>query len=101
MASLVGALYYSTHNPVNGKPDAYGPQWYFSGLTQGFVVYLAVLGGLLILGEVPVENVSTQKYVHLAGALSVMSFWAGYTPHEFLEGLLKRLRTTPEVAQNG
>lgn len=83
LASIVGGLYYATLNPKAEAADKYGPEWYFMSATQGFVMYLAVLAGLLMIGDVPVRDVTSQKYIHLAGFVSVLSFWAGYTPSEF------------------
>jgi len=94
LASLIGSLYYAARHQIDPKFNPKGellfkgPMFYLAGLVQGFVMYLAVLAGLLALGEVPVESVTTSKYTHLAGVLSVLSFWAGYTPGEFFSNLL-------------
>jgi hypothetical protein len=91
MASILGGLYFAILHPETEVAEKYGPEWYLMNAIQGFVMYLAILSGLLIIGEVPVEAVTTQKYIRLAGVISVLSFWAGFTPQEFFVGLIGRV----------
>ena len=56
-----------------------------AGLLRGFVVYLLFLGGVYVVAHSPFENTDPNLYARLAGALSVASFLAGYSPRSFYE----------------
>jgi hypothetical protein len=106
LASLIGALYYAARQQIDdaarqqtdgaarqqrtGNPRSDGLPWYLSGIVQGFVVYLAALAGMLAVGELPIESVTTTRYARIAGIVSVLSFWAGYTPGEFFASIFSR-----------
>lgn len=53
-----------------------------SAVLRGFLVYLAFIAGILIIGENPAEPTQTQ-YVRLAGLISVTGFLVSYQPTIF------------------
>ena len=53
-----------------------------SAVLRGFLVYLAFIAGVLIIGENPAEQTQAQ-YVRLAGLISVMGFLVSYQPRIF------------------
>jgi hypothetical protein len=60
-----------------------------SAVLRGFLVYLALISGVLILGDDPAQPTQKQ-YVRLAGFVSLFSFVVNFNPALF-GGLLRRL----------
>ena len=56
---------------------------YLSGVIRGFFVYLLLISGLLILTEDPFADLSPQRYIRLAGFLSLLSFVVSFRPEVF------------------
>lgn len=59
-----------------------------SAVLRGFLVYLALISGVVVFAETPAEPTQTQ-YIKLAGVISVVGFIASYRPALFA-GLLDR-----------
>ncbi len=53
-----------------------------SAVLRSFLVYLAVISGVLILGESPLKP-TANHYVRLAGAISLVGFVVSYRPSAF------------------
>lgn len=53
-----------------------------SAVLRSFFIYLAVIAGVLILGESPL-TATPQQYVKLAGAISLIAFLVNYQPAAF------------------
>ena len=53
-----------------------------SAVLRSFLVYLAVIAGVLILGESPLQP-TPNHYVRLAGAISLVGFVVSYRPSSF------------------
>ena len=53
-----------------------------SAVLRSFLVYLAVIAGVLILGESPLQP-TANHYVRLAGAISLVGFVVRYRPSAF------------------
>jgi hypothetical protein len=87
LASLLGALAAEANLGVDGeKPgeqDTTAPR--ASAILRGFLVYLALIAGVLMFGDTPAEPTQTQ-YVRLAGVTSLLGFTVNYRP-----GLFARL----------
>jgi hypothetical protein len=56
---------------------------YISGAIRGFIVYLAVISGVLFLTSDPFTAPTAGQYVRLAGLVSVVSFVVSYNPELF------------------
>lgn len=69
-----------------------------SGLLRGFMVYLCLVAGVLILGEDPAAPTQRQ-YVRLAGLMSLVGFIINYQPALFGR-LLRRVGTLVESGGN-
>lgn len=65
---------------------------YLSGALRGFVVFLAVISGLLIVIEDPFGSPSQGSYMRLAGFTSIVSFTVNYDPKMFSFILLRARR---------
>ncbi|UCG84807.1 MAG: hypothetical protein JSW71_12690 [Gemmatimonadota bacterium] len=67
---------------------------YLSALIRSFLVYLALLSGVLILIEDPFTTPTPEQYVRLAGFVSVLGFLVNYRIEIFgniIERLIKAL----------
>ena len=53
-----------------------------SAVLRSFLVYLAVIAGVLLLGESPLKP-TANHYVRLAGAISLVGFVVSYRPSAF------------------
>ena len=65
-----------------------------SALLRGFMVYLALIAGVLMFGDDPTSPTQKQ-YVRLAGFMSLVAFIVNYRPSLF-GTLLQRIGTTIE-----
>ncbi len=90
-SSVLGG-FYRQFAKRKAAPDALAEHFqvmFFPYLVQGFVVFLLLISGLLLLGESPFKDLSQEKYVRLAGSASLFSFVLGYDPRVFIK-LLER-----------
>jgi len=96
LSSLLGALAaradLNTDDEAEDAADTSSPR--NSALLRGFLVYIALLAGVLILGDDPTAPTQTQ-YVRLAGFTSVFAFVLSYRPALF-GTLLQRVGTVIE-----
>ncbi len=66
---------------------------YLSGLIRGFIVYLLIISGLvIILEQVPLSPTGPEQYIRLASVISVSSFVVSYNPKYFGKLLHKASR---------
>jgi len=57
---------------------------YASGLIRGFVIFLVLISGLLLLTEDPFgDGKSYSQYIRVAGIASIVSFLVSYNPQSF------------------
>ena len=57
---------------------------FISGVIRGFIVYLLVISGLLVvLEEAPLSPTGPEPYIRLASIISISSFIVGYNPKYF------------------
>jgi len=96
LSSLLGALGaradLNTDTEAEAAADNSSPR--NSALLRGFLVYIALLAGLLIFGDDPTAP-SQKQYVRLAGFTSVFAFVLSYRPSLF-GTLLQRVGTVIE-----
>ena len=85
-ASVLGAigakaqLGADTGRPEKSAKDLTSPR--SSAVLRGFLVYLTLIAGVLLLGQTPTAPTQTE-YVKLAGVMSVVSFLVSYHPTAF------------------
>jgi len=60
---------------------------YAAGAMRGFVVYLLIVSGLLLVTSDAIADPDQGQYVRLAGLISVLSFVAGYDSEVFKAAL--------------
>jgi len=90
MASLLGGLYRrATKGPGNSISMYFLPY-----LIQGFVVFLLLISGMLLISEDPFTGMTQSKYIRLAGSASLFSFIAGHDPRLFVRMLERMDRFT-------
>jgi hypothetical protein len=71
---------------------------YLSGVVRGFIVYLLIISGMIIILESPpISPTAPAQYVRLATVISVASFIVSYNPryfgkllHRAAESIIKR-----------
>jgi hypothetical protein len=84
LASLLGSLGAEANLGVDGDTpmdqDTSAPRT--SAILRGFLVYLALLAGVLVFAETPAGPTQTQ-YVRLAGVTSLLGFAVNYRPALF------------------
>jgi len=57
---------------------------YLSGVVRGFIVYLLIISGMIIILESPpISPTAPDQYVRLASVISVASFIVSYNPRYF------------------
>jgi hypothetical protein len=57
---------------------------YLSGVLRGFMTYLLIISGLIVLLETPpLQPQSYDQYVRMASVISVVSFIVSYNPKNF------------------
>ena len=56
------------------------PNPYTAAIISGFVIYLVSISGILVLIEQPFTALSPERYVRLAGLISLLSFLVGFRP---------------------
>jgi hypothetical protein len=100
LAGLLGTLarrsQLGTDEQRLSGPDTINPR--SSAVLRGFLVYLALIAGVLILGDDPAQP--TQKgYVRLAGLISLLSFTVNARPAVFGK-LLHRVGETFDPPQS-
>jgi hypothetical protein len=90
LASVLGSLGATANLGADGEadPERDTTAPLVSAILRGFLIYLALLAGVLILGTTPAEPTQTQ-YVRLAGVTSFLGFAVSYRP-ELFAGLLAR-----------
>jgi hypothetical protein len=62
----------------------------FSSMLRGFLVYLAIISGILLAISDPFGETSPNQYIRLAGLFSVIAFVMGFDPTRF-EDLIETL----------
>lgn len=97
LSSLLGGFYRQcAKRQIPKQSDSHTTEVrFFPYLIQGFVVYLLLLSGLLLLGEAPFQVLSQDKYIRLASSASLFSFLVGYDPRIFIR-LLERIEQVTE-----
>ncbi len=103
LASLLGAVGRRlrlgfSRQESDARDDAANP--YTAAVVAGFFVYLVAISGILVLVEQPFSALSPERYVRLAGLISLLSFLVGYSPRmlsqflgrvaEIIEGVAKQ-----------
>jgi hypothetical protein len=84
--AILGA---DSKDAANDAEDKSSPK--SSAVLRSFLVYLAFVAGVLILGDNPV-NQTQSGYVRLAGSMSLVAFFVSYRPTSFgrvLEGVAR------------
>ena len=74
---------------------------YLSGVVRGFIVYLLIISGMIIVLESPpISPTAPDQYVRLATVISVASFIVSYNPryfgkllHQAAESIIKKKKT--------
>jgi hypothetical protein len=61
----------------------------FKGAIAGFVLYLVLLAGTVLMIEKPFETTTPEQYFRISGVNALIAFLAGYRP-EFLRKTLAR-----------
>lgn len=101
---LLGALgrcatLHSSDDEPNFPDDVINPM--ISGVLRGFVAYLTVIAGLIVISDTsPISPPTQEQYIRLAGFISIASFVAGYNPKTFslLFGIISQVfKKRPEV----
>lgn len=85
LAGLIGAIGRTAGLEIQGDGEKLTDKThpFLSGALRGFVVYLTVLSGILILFENPFKDPTADQYVRLAGLVSIISFVVSYDPRMF------------------
>jgi hypothetical protein len=60
---------------------------YAVAIARGFVIYLLLTGGLILLTTPVVTNSSPEEYIKIAGTVSILAFLAGYDAEIFKRAL--------------
>lgn len=68
-----------------------------SSMLRGFLVYLAIISGILLAISSPFEETSADQFIRLAGLFSVIAFVMGYDPTRF-EDLIANLSSLSRKA---
>lgn len=68
-----------------------------SSMLRGFLVYLAIISGILLAISSPFEKTSADQFIRLAGLFSVIAFVMGYDPTRF-EDLIENLSSLSRKA---
>lgn len=69
----------------------------FSSMLRGFLVYLAIISGILLAISDPFKVTSANQYIRLVGLFSVIAFVMGYDPTRF-EDLINTLSSLSHKA---
>lgn len=69
----------------------------FSSMLRGFLVYLAIISGILLAISDPFKVTSADQFIRLAGLFSVIAFVMGYDPTRF-EDLIDTLSSLSHKA---
>jgi len=69
----------------------------FSSMLRGFLVYLAIISGILLAISEPFKVTSADQFIRLAGLFSVIAFVMGYDPTRF-EDLIETLSSLSHKA---
>ncbi len=77
---------------------------YLSGVVRGFIVYLLIISGMIIILESPpISPTGPAQYVRLASVISVASFIVSYNPkyfgkllHRAAESIVKKKKVPQE-----
>lgn len=56
---------------------------YSVAIARGFVIYLLMIGGLILLTTPVVTDSSPEEYIKIAGTVSILAFMAGYDAEVF------------------
>lgn len=60
---------------------------YSVAIARGFVIYLLLTGGLILLTTPVVTNSTPEEYIKVAGTVSILAFMAGYDAEVFKRAL--------------
>ncbi len=60
---------------------------YSVAIARGFVIYLLMIGGLILLTTPVVTDSSPEEYIKVAGTVSILAFMAGYDAEIFKRAL--------------
>ncbi len=71
--------------------------FYSVATARGFVIYLALTGGLILLSTSTVTESSIDEYIKLASTISIMAFMAGYDSEVFKRAIDRFAKFSPEV----
>jgi hypothetical protein len=97
LSSVLGGLYrYSSRKDSDTDVEFVPRMKVLPYLIQGFVIYLSLVSGLLLLGEGPFMNLSPDKYLRLAGSASFLSFISGYDPRMLIRMMERFAQLTEE-----
>ncbi len=69
-----------TEHPVGPESDRDPSNPYLSGVLRGFLVYLFLMSGVLLVMDSPLGAKTPQQYIRLAGLVSLVSFLSSYNP---------------------
>lgn len=69
----------------------------FSSMLRGFLVYLAIISGILLAISDPFKVTSADQFIRLAGLFSAIAFVMGYDPTRF-EDLIETLSSLSHKA---
>jgi small-conductance mechanosensitive channel len=108
-AGLLGALgRCATLHVITKREDEEFPEDpinpYLSGVVRGFIVYLLIISGMIIILESPpISPTGPDQYVRLASVISVASFIVSYNPryfgkllHRATESIIKKKKAAKE-----
>lgn len=86
----------STATPERPAPNVVEPkiEHLVGSFIQGFVIYLIFVSGLLFVVQDPFTKLSPETYIRMAGVISLVSFWAGFSPG-FLANLVPQIIPRP------
>lgn len=66
-----------------------------TSMLRGFLVYIGVISGILLLISDPFKNPSAEQFIRTAGLISAIAFVMGYDPTRFEEMITKFLQWKP------
>lgn len=105
LASYLGAL--GRRAKIGGNEEADQPQMirnvYLCAMLRGFFTYLALLSGVVLVGDKMFVDTTPGDYIHLAGLASLFSFLIGHDAHLFLKmtSKLQNMAETRVLSQEG
>ena len=90
LAALLGAAGGRLEAALTTNPERqHSLNPYGSALIRGFFVYLVAISGLMVVAGEPASASTPDKYLRLAGFLSLLSFLIGFNPQLFTRFLTR------------